>query len=524
MAYKEVSRVDIAEVIRRWQRGSSQRHIASGTGLSRETVRKYVDAAMEVGVGPNGPAPTEEQLSRLAVLGRSGPRRAERPVDGQLVPWSDQLYQWLTVDRLQLTRILELLEERNCRVSYTTLRRFIQRRNWQRRSRATVRMESSAPGEVAEVDFGRLGRIRDPETGRSRTVWALIVVLSHSRHSFVWPTYGQKLEDVIAGLEAAWAFFDGVPRYLVIDNFPAAVAGADALNPRLTRGFLEYAQHRGFICDPARVRRPKDKPRVERGVQYVRERFFKGGSFRDLPHLRDEAARWCRDVAGRRVHGTTRRQPLVVFQEEERAALLAWDGLPYEVTDWRTAKVHPDHHVACQYALYSVPTTLCPPGQQVEVGLGSKLVRIYHRGMLINVHPRQPRGGRATDPADYPAELTPYTLRAPDWIKRGAAEHGPAVAEFAERLFDGPWPWAKIRQGHKLLRLGQRYTPRRLDDACRKALTVDLIDVRRVERILVEALEQNEVQEHPKPLPTGRFARPGSVFAFGYHSTTGGRP
>ena len=98
------------------------------------------------------------------------------------------------------------------------------------------------------------------------------------------------------------------------------------------------------------------------------------------------------------------------------------------------------------------------------------------------------------------------------------------MAEFAERLFDGPWPWAKIRQGHKLLRLGQRYTPQRLDDACRKALTVDLIDVRRVERILVEALEQNEVQEHPKPLPPGRFARPGSAFAFGYHSTTGGRP
>ena len=72
-------------------------------------------------------------------------------------------------------------------------------------------------------------------------MWALIVVLSHSRHSFVWPTYGQKLEDVIAGLEAAWAFFDGVPRYLVIDNFPAAVAGADALHPRITRGFLEYA-------------------------------------------------------------------------------------------------------------------------------------------------------------------------------------------------------------------------------------------------------------------------------------------
>ncbi len=127
-------------------------------------------------------------------------------------------------------------------------------------------MGQSAPGEVAEMDFGRLGLIEDPATGRCRVAWALIIVLTYSRHSFVWPTFSQKLVDVIEGLEAAWAFFEGVPNYLVIDNFPAAVAGPDPLHPRLTRGFMEYAQHRGFISDPARVRHPRDKPRVERGV------------------------------------------------------------------------------------------------------------------------------------------------------------------------------------------------------------------------------------------------------------------
>ena len=139
-------------------------------------------------------------------------------------------------------------------------------------------------------------------------VWALIIVLTYSRHSFVWPTFSQKLVDVIEGLEAAWAFFEGVPKYLVIDNFPAAVAGVDPLHPRLTRGFLEYSQHRGFISDPARVRHPRDKPRVERGVPYVRERFFKGGEFRGLSDMRSAARRWCLAVAGQRVHGTTRRQ------------------------------------------------------------------------------------------------------------------------------------------------------------------------------------------------------------------------
>ena len=313
MAYREVTRVEIQEIIRRWQAGEGYRRIASGTGLSRNTVRKYLTAAKADGIARDGPVPTDDQLCRLAVIGQPGPRQAETPSEDLLAPWADQLYQWLTGDRLQLTRIHELLLGRGCPVSYQSLRRFIQKRNWSRRSRTTVRMEDTPPGEVAEVDFGRLGLIHDPGTGRRRTVWALIVVLAYSRHCFVWPTFGQTLEDVIAGLESAWTFFGGIPRYLVIDNFPAAVAGADALHPVFTRGFLEYSQRRGFIADAARVRHPKDKPKVERGVQYVRERLFKGGSFEGLPHLRSEAQLWCRDVAGLRIHGTTHRKPLVVF-------------------------------------------------------------------------------------------------------------------------------------------------------------------------------------------------------------------
>ena len=110
-----------------------------------------------------------------------------------------------------MTRIHELLLGRGCQVSYASLQRFVARRNWRRRSRATVRMVEAPPGEVVEVDFGRLGLIHDPDTGRRRAVWALIVVLAYSRHCFVWPTFGQRLEDVIAGLESAWAHFGGIP-------------------------------------------------------------------------------------------------------------------------------------------------------------------------------------------------------------------------------------------------------------------------------------------------------------------------
>jgi hypothetical protein len=307
-----------------------------------------------------------------------------------------------------------------------------------------------------------------------------------------------------------------MPRYLVLDNFPAAVAGPDALNPRLTRGFIEYSQHRGFIADPARVRHPRDKPKVERHVDYVRERLFKGGQFHDLLDLRAQATRWCREVAGSRVHGTTRKLPLVVFTEEEKSALLPWDGEPYDVPDWHEATVHPDHHIAYRYALYSAPNSTCPPGTRLEVRGDNKLVRLYKKGLLVKVHPRQPRGGRHTDDEDYPAQLTTYTLRCPDRLRRQAAELGESVGVFADRLLGGPLPWARVRQGQKLLRLGERYTPARLDAACHKALSVDLIDVRRLERILIEALEtENKPAEGAMPLlPPGRFARPGSAFAF----------
>ena len=181
------------------------------------------------------------------------------------------------------------------------------------------------PGQVAESEFGCLGMFADPETGRRRAVWAMIIVLGHSRDCLLWPMHQQRLEDVITGLQAAWAFFGGMPQYLVIDNCPAAVEGHDSLNPALTRGSLEYAQHRGFIVDQERKGHPQDKSKVERGE-------------------------------------------------------------PYEIGEWRSAKVHPDHHIQCRQSLYSVLSDLCPPVQEVAVRVGSKLVRIYHRGRLNKVN------------------------------------------------------------------------------------------------------------------------------------------
>jgi hypothetical protein len=361
------------------------------------------------------------------------------------------------------------------------------------------------------------------------------VVLVHGRHSFLWPLLRQTVEATIEGFEQAWRGFGGTPQRLVLDNFPAAIAGPDPLAPRPTRAFLEYSQARGLLLDPARPRHPRDKPHVERGVPYARERFWKGGAFADLADAQRQAVAWSRDVAGRRVHGTTRRVPLVVFEAEERprltplAATPAGDA-PYDVPIWRTVTVHADHHVSVNQALYSVPDTSCPPGTKLEARGDRGLVTLYRRGELVKVHPRQPKGGRATDPADLPPERAAYALRSPAGLLARAAELGPQVAAFAGRLLaveagaaagSGPGmpatpPWLQLRRAQKLLRLGERYTAARLEAACARALAYDLLDVRRLERILALALDQEAPLPAPvaaaDPPPAGRFARPGAAF------------
>jgi len=179
--------------------------------------------------------------------------------------------------------------------------------------------------------------------------------------------------------------------------------------------------------------------------------------------------------------------------------------------------VHPDHHVSVQYALYSAPSTTCPPGTKLEVRWDRDLVKLYKVGALVKVHPRKPKGGRSTDPDDYPPERTAYAMRAPDRLIRQAEALGPQIGQFAERLLDAPLPWSKLRQGERLLRLAERYTPERLDAACARALGFDLVDVRRLERILVLALEHEgqpalPAEQRVQPLPSSRFARPGSAF------------
>ena len=196
---------------------------------------------------------------------------------------------------------------------------------------------------------------------------------------------------------------------LIPDNLSPVIADADPVNPRFTLGWLDYAQARGFGTDPARVRRPKDKPRVERVVPYVRENFFRGEDFVDLADAQRRVESWCATTAGLRVHGTHAQRPAELFAAAEAARLLPVPTGRYDVPVFATPKVARDHHVEVARGLYSVPGELI--GQRVDVRADSVLVKIYSHGQLVKTHPRKPAGGRSTDPGDYPAGRAEYALR-----------------------------------------------------------------------------------------------------------------
>lgn len=417
---------DVEELLRRRAAGQSIRGIARATGLDRKTVRRYLEA--QASVSPEG-APGEEALA-LAVLAsvQQRPAPAASLARRRLLEHRDRIEAWLKGTEkerpLRLVRIHELLAREGVTVSYSSLRRFAQAEFGFGAPVVTVRIDDPPPGEEARIDFGYMGLLRDEE-GKARRLHALIVTLSRSWYQFVYPTFTQKVEDVCAGLDAAWRFFGGVPKHLVIDNATAMIVRAHPTDPMPQKAFREYARSRGCFIDAARVRQPKDKPRVESQVAYVRERWFAGERFIDLADARRSAEVWSLEVAGTRVHGTTRKVPRDVYDSEERAHMLPPPAEPFDTPRWTTAKLHPDHHVQVGKALYSAPTRYI--GKVLELRVDTKTVRLYDGEQLIKLHARLPPGGRSTDPDDYPKTKAGYALRSVDAIIQRAGQCGTSV-------------------------------------------------------------------------------------------------
>ena len=496
---------EIREVLRAWLGGAGLRRVAERAGVDRKTARRYVQAAVEAGLARDGGAGqlTDELIGQIAQVVRPA-RPGGHGAGWELLEARRAEIETQVKDGLSVVKIGVLLQRRGVAVPYRTLHRFCVERCGFGKTASTVRVADGEPGAECQLDFGYLGLLADPVTGRQRKVHALIFTACYSRHMFVWLSFTQTLAAFSAGCEAAWVFFGGVFKVVVPDNAAAIVACADAVNPRFTAGWLDYAQHCGFATDAARVRSPKDKPRVERAVQYVRGNFFAGEHFAGLSDAQAAAEAWCRDVAGTRIHGTIQARPAEVFAGHEASALLPL-SLPYDVPVLTKVKVHRDFHVEVGRALYSAPKEYL--GCHLDARADSALVKLFHRGVLVKTHPRQQPGRRITDPADLPAEKTTYALRDVASLASTARRHGDAIGVYAERLLDTDLPWTKMRQVYRLLGLVRRYGPGPVDTACQRALDLDVVSVTKIASMLDRATENAPPPPRPATAAAARFAR-----------------
>ncbi len=235
MTFREVRVYEIREILRLWLAGEGLRAIERLACVDRKTVRRYVAAAVECGVDR---AAGVEQLGDAVMAQVCERVRPHRP-HGRGLAWEalvanhDDLKEWLVEQKLTVVKAGELLARRGVVVPERTLHRYAREVLGVGRSGrgSTVRVADGEPGAELQVDFGKMGLIFDPVTGRRRVCWALIFTACYSRHCFVWLSFSQTLETVIDGFEAAWEFFAGVFRVVIPDNMSTVVTRADGIDP-----------------------------------------------------------------------------------------------------------------------------------------------------------------------------------------------------------------------------------------------------------------------------------------------------
>lgn len=507
MAYREVTMLEIKEVLRLWQAGVAKKRIAAQLGIDPKTVRRYVQLAVDGGLTIGGEL-GDDAVEAVVIAVRTLPERPRGDAWATCIAEHEFIRAKLA-DGVRLTKVWRLMTRRGVHVPYSTLHRYAKKELGFGRARATVPVDDGEPGRELQVDTGWVLTLRDAQ-GRRHRKRAFIFTPNVSRYRFVFPVERETTAEAIAACEAAWAFYGGVFHVLVPDNLKAIVNKADPLAPELNHVFLEYAQARGFQIDAARVRTPTDKARCERAVRDVRDDCFGGEEIAQMELAIVRARTWCATEYGMRRHSTTQRMPKEHFEAVEATELLPAPTEPYDVPLWCDPKVHRDRHAQVAKALYSLPRDFL--GKRLRARADSKLVRFYHRGVLVKTHPRKPPGGRSTDPNDLPSELRGYAMRDIDFLASQAAEQGEWIGAFAKRVLDGPLPWTRMRQVYALLALARRFGAQRVDAACERALAAEMLSVTRLRRMVELAIAAEQPLQKPATPPTSRYLRPSHLY------------
>lgn len=490
---------DVTEILVHWYAGRSQSEVATSLGVDRKTIKKYVTPAIDAGIAPGGLAMTTADWAEL--VGKWFPEvsdtRLRQTTWPQIEAHRDYVADMLKAGVTQATIWQRLRDEQDLQASLASLKRWVAANLPEevRRDRVTVLMDDPVPGEQAQIDYGHLGAWIDPRSGKKRRVWAFVMVLPASRHLFVRPVLTMDQRAWTECHVAAFDFFGGVPARLVPDNLKTGVDKPDLYDPKINRSYAELAVHYGTLVDPARAAKPKDKPRVERPMPYVRDSFWRGREFVSLQHMTEQAVLWCQDVAGRRscrpLGGAA---PLSVFEAVEAGELQPLPHKRFVLATWSTGIIGPDIHVRVGKSLYSVPWRHI--GRRVDARETRTVVQIFDNGELIATHGRRPVG-KSTDLSHYPPEKIAFKMRTPVWCRSQAADIGPACVALIGGLLEVNALF-RLRAAQGVLGLAGKHGPVRLEKACARAIEVGDPTYRTVKGILAAGTEAD-----PAPEPTG---------------------
>lgn len=491
--------IDIVEILQHWHAGRKKAVVATSLGVDRGTVSKYIAPAEAAGLLPGGPPLSRAEWAEL-VRGWFPELVDPRHRSGTFAvihAHHDRIAEMLETNTAATVH-QRLRDEHGLSVGVSSFRRYL----WLEfpaevtADKVTVLRPDVEPGSEAQIDYGYLGQWRDPLADRMRRVWAFVVVLAFSRHMFVRPVLRMDQRSWTAAHVAALEFFGGCPARLVPDNLKTGVDRPDLYDPKLNRSYAELAAHYGCLVDPARAGKPKDKPRVERPMPYVRDSYWRGRTWASEADMQAGAVDWCTGVAGVRSHRSLEgASPLSIFEAVEAPTLLALPRQVFELASWSTPKVGVDCHAKVGHTIYSVPWRLI--GKHLDAREGDQTVEFFCDGELVKTWPRAERGKR-TDNADYPPEKIAFFMRTPVWCRRRAAELGPAVSELVNALLENQ-ALHHLRAAQGVVGLADKHSAERVDAACRRAINVGDPGYRTVKGILAAGTEADGEVEPTAP-------------------------
>jgi len=505
----------LQELVRLHRLQTGSREVARLLGMSPNTERPYRLALAEAGLLHGDPNTLPELVElRMHVLAR-WPERAKPQHVSSAEPWRERITK-LVEDGLGPTAIYDRLRlaHDDFTVSLSALKRLCDAIVRARGPLANevVILVDTPPGEIAQVDFGYVGKLWDPEARRVRKAWVFAMVLGWSRHCYAQIVFDQTIDTWLRVHVAAFESFDGVPKTIVPDNLKAAVVraafGVDEAAV-LGRSYRELARHFGFRIDPAPIYSPEKKGKVENAIGYVKSNFFAARGEADASLLQVELVRWVNEVAGRRTHGTTRRQPLEAFLATEHAALLPLPTKTWSACTWREVRVHRDCHVRLEHALYSVPWRLV--GKQLMARLRGRSVELYWEDARVAAHERVAVGERCTADEHLPAPRSAYRHRTREYWEERASKLGDDVVAYVRECFDSDDVLSKLRTVQAVVTLLERHPIARAQATCRRASFYGSYEYRAVKAILVKALDTEPlpiaIVAATTPAATPRFAR-----------------